>query len=128
MKQNRLGNSPDEYEQTNCGRRRLFQGSLRYFKERVKIVTDLGVEPPRINPCCVHLNTPEKQAFRWSLHNLSLEAINSVQKCGHGEMSKGRMNRKQDKTNKQTKCQTDFKLDMVLGFSIPLIGQFRIES
>ena len=97
MKQNLLGNSPDEYDQTKYGRRYmyLFQGSLRYFKERVRIVTDLGVEPPLINPSCVHLNTPQK-------HNLSLEAINSVQKCGHGELSKGRMNRKQGKTNKQT--------------------------
>ena len=66
MKQNLLGNSPDEYDQTKYGRRYmyLFQGSLRYFKERVRIVTDLGVEPPLINPSCVHLNTPEKQAFR----------------------------------------------------------------
>ena len=49
-----------------------------------------------------HVNNPEKQAFRLHLHNLSHEAINSVQKCGHGEMSKGRMYRKQDKTHKQT--------------------------
>lgn len=65
MKQNLLGNSPDEYDQTKYGRRYmyLFQGSLRYFKERVWIVTDLGVEPSLINPSCVHLNTPEKQAF-----------------------------------------------------------------
>ena len=61
VKQNLLGNSPDEYDQTKYVRRYmyLFQGSgfFRYFKERVRIVTDL------INPSCVHLNTPEKLAF-----------------------------------------------------------------
>lgn len=54
VQQNLLGNSPDEYDQTKYGRwcMYLFHGSLRYFKERVRIVmiTDLGVEPPLISP------------------------------------------------------------------------------